>query len=128
MLAALTLCAGAAGAAWTRVADSDEAAVYADTVAIKRTRQFATMWHVNDLKSARQTLVTMSAGQVYLSTKVQQEFDCQAAKVRTLSFAAHRDAMGKGEVVLADNAVAHWAAVSADGLGALLFKLACGKP
>jgi hypothetical protein len=128
VIVALTPCAGAAVAAWTRVADSDEAAVYADTVTIKRTRQFATMWHVNDLKSARQTLVTMSAGQVYWSTKVHQEFDCRAAKMRTLSFAAHRDAMGNGDVVLADNSVAQWSAISAGEVGAILFKMACGKP
>jgi hypothetical protein len=119
--------AGAAGAAWTRVADNDDSVVYADTATRNRAKQFATMWHVSDLKTARQTLVTMSAGQVYLSTKVQQEFDCQAAKVRTLSFAAHRDAMGIGDVILADNATTPWAAISADGVAARLFKMACGQ-
>jgi hypothetical protein len=128
MMAALVLHASSLIAAWTRVADADDAAIYADTATIKRTRQFATLWHVNDLKSARQTLATMSAGQLYWSTKVQQEFDCRAAKVRTLAFAAHRDAMGNGDVVLADNVVAQWAPVSTDGVAAALFQMACGKP
>jgi hypothetical protein len=126
-MAIVALNIGMARAASAPVADTDDAIVYADSNGIKRVRHVATVWHVNDLKTARQTLVTMSAGQVYLSTKVQQEFDCRVAKVRTLSFAAHSGNMGSGDVVLADNNAGPWTPVPAEGVAKTLFNLACGK-
>ena len=128
MMTALMLSACMANAAWTRIDESDDTVVYADIDSLKRSANTATLWHLNDLKTARQTLITMSAGQSYLSTKVQQEFDCQEQKVRTLSFAAHSRKMGSGNVVLADDEATHWVSVFPGSIVPLLFEMACGKP
>ena len=125
---ALLLSIGTANAAWTRVAQTSDAVVYAEVNTLKRVGHIATLWQLHDLKTARQTLITMSAGQAYLSTKVLQEFDCPAAKVRTLSFAAHRGAMSSGDAVLSDQDATPWASVFPGSVEETLFNIACAKP
>jgi len=124
-MTALLLCAASASADWKPVGENGDAVVYADSTTISRSGNTAKLWHVNDLKAERTTLVTMSAGESYLSTKVRQEYDCRAQKVRVLAFAAHSHKMGGGKVVLSDNEASPWAAVSSDPITIALFKIAC---
>ena len=116
--------AALASAQWTQVADNDDAIVYTDASTMMRSANIATMWQVNDLKVARQTLITMSAGSAYQSTKLQREYDCHAATMRTLLFTAHAGKMGSGNVVLSDADATPWVDVSRDGNDALLLNMA----
>jgi hypothetical protein len=127
LMTAAALHAATASAEWRRAGENDDMVVYTDSATTKRAGNLARLWQLNDLKAEGSTAVTMSAGEWYLSTRLQLEFDCVANKVRILSFAAHTAKMGNGKVVLADNEAQAWGAISRDPINLTLYKMACNK-
>lgn len=118
----LLLAATAASAEWTDVGDSDEFIQYVDRATIRRNGNFVKMWDLKDYKSTQ-----TAAGESFLSTKSQQEYDCKEEKRRLLAFAWFSGQMGNGKVVFSNNDPAKWAPVQPGSIGETLWKIACGK-
>jgi hypothetical protein len=90
----LTVLSTTSIAEWVKVASTldDDAIFYVSTESIKITgKNTKSVWEVvNHPNYSRQG---------YLSVKVQQEYDCNSNKVRTLLASAHSELFGKGKTI-----------------------------
>ena len=121
----LLVTAGGASAEWTRVSDIDQFVQYVDIATIRRNGNLVKMWDLMDNKTVQ---TSPSTGKYYLSSKMQQEYDCKGEKVRILAFTNFSGKMGKGNVVYADgNVRAEWEPIEPGSIGETLWKIACGK-
>jgi hypothetical protein len=122
---ACMLSSAMARAEWVQVGENEDSVTYADIGSKSRAGKLAKMWYLNDLKAEQTTLVTMSAGHPYLSTRVQDEYDCIEKKVRGISFEVYSGNMGNGNIVLSDYHAGSWSAISPASIEETRWKLAC---
>ena len=119
----LLVTAGAASAEWTVAGGNDQFVQYVDRATIRRNGNLVKMWVLSDLKT-----VQTDAGDSYLSSKAQQEYDCKEEKSRTLAYASYDKTMGDGKVVTSNSNVrAEWEPNYPGSLGETQWKIACGK-
>ena len=89
----LVMTATAASAEWTAADFNDEFIKYVDFATIRRNGNFVKMWSLSDYKTVQKA----ADGQSYLSSKVQDEFDCKEEKTRLLAFTWFDGKMGSGK-------------------------------
>ena len=119
----LPVTAGAASAEWTSVGASAEYIAYVDKGTIRRNGNFVKMWDMSDYKT-----VQTVAGDSFLSTKRQSEYDCKEEKIRTLAFTWFSGQMGNGKVVYNTSETSiKWDPIAPGSAGETLWKIACGK-
>jgi hypothetical protein len=76
MLIVLMLSASSVWAEWTWVRASDAQTDYLDLATIRRSGNIVTVWELYNLVTSQQT----SAGKMFLSAKVEAQYDCQEKK------------------------------------------------
>lgn len=126
LIALLTLLAAASGiaqAGWVEVGGNELAATYADAETIRKSGSTARMWHLIDYAEAR----GIAGMKPYLSTKMEDEYDCVNDRMRTLSISLHSANMGEGEVLGTVTGPGEWRQVLPDTLVETLRAFACGK-
>lgn len=111
---------------WLQVSKDVETGqtVYVDPDSIRRNGDMAEMWTLYDYKTAQPT-----AGDAFLSSKVQNEYNCTQEMRRMVSVTEFAGNMGSGKVVHKGSSLfttAKWIPARA-GLGETLLKVACGK-
>ena len=120
----LLVTAVSASAEWTAADFNDEFIQYVDFATIRRNGNFVKMWSLSDYKTVQKA----ADGQSYLSSKVQDEFDCKEEKTRLLAFTWFDGKMGSGKVVVSNgNVRGEWEPISPGSVGEALWKIACGK-
>ena len=118
----LLVTAGAASAEWTVAGGNDQFVQYVDRATIRRNGNLVKMWVLSDLKT-----VQTDAGDSYLSSKAQQEYDCKEEKSRTLAFTWLSGQMGNGKVVYANSDPRKWSPIQPGSVRETQWKIACGK-
>jgi hypothetical protein len=114
---------GTAAAEWVKVAESEFFIAYADPATIRRAGDMAKMWSLLDYKTPRLSVER----RVYMSSRVQDEYDCKQERTRILSFSFRSRSMGRGKMVDSDFDAGKWRPVASDAVDESLWKFACGK-
>jgi Surface-adhesin protein E len=126
LIALLVLNNGAAYAEWVEVDRDDRTGMtlYVDPDTIRRRADLVAMWALYDYKAAQH-----SAGDSYLSRKVQSEYNCTEEVRRMLEVTQFSGNMGSGKIVHMKSYLfsteARWAPARSGG--ETLLKVACGK-
>jgi hypothetical protein len=107
-------------AEWTQVDVGEEASVYTDLSTVSKSGNTVKVWDVTDLKKK-------SAGDNYLSSKSQHEYDCKEKKSRILSYSTYSGNMATGNVIYTSSFVRDWLPVKSGGLVEDLWNKACNK-
>jgi len=68
-----------------------------------------------------------ASGKSYLSQRIQQEYDCDEKKERTLALILLDGPMGNGKAVYSDSDLGKWFPVSTGSIVEVLSKIACGE-
>ena len=118
----LLVTATAVSAEWTSVGASAEYIAYVDKGTIRRNGNFVKMWDMSDYKT-----VQTVAGDSFLSTKRQSEYDCKDEMLRDHAFTVFSGQMGSGKVVYSDSETNKWGPIAPESMGKALWKIACGK-
>lgn len=121
----LLLSSSPAFAEWVMVSDdSDEAGltVYVDPDTIRRNGDLVKSWELLDFKT-----VQTVAGNSFLSTKAQDEYDCAEERMRNLAITNFSGNMGRGKVFSNKSGGDRWHPVGPESLGQRLMEVACRK-
>ena len=124
----LIVTATAASAEWTFVSDTggdtDDYIQYVDRATIRKRGNLVKMWGLRDFKTVQKS----AAGDSYLSSNAQEEYDCKEEKSRILAFTWFAGKMGNGKVVYSNSDTGDkWSPISPGSVGETLWKIACGK-
>jgi hypothetical protein len=111
-----------AWAQWTLVGDSDLSDVYADLTTIRKQGNIIKMWSLYDLKNARRF-----GGIPYLSSKDQDEYDCDGERTRFLAFSVHSGNMGGGSTIYSDAEPGKWTPLPTGSVVEALWRIACDR-
>jgi len=115
--------AGAANAEWTDIGATGIYIQSVDRATIRRNGNLVKMWGLKDYK----TMQTV-AGDSFLSSKTQAEYNCKEDRSRTLAFLWFDGQMGNGKVVYSNgNLKDEWAPITPGSVAERLWKIACGK-
>ncbi|MBI5625752.1 MAG: hypothetical protein HY935_00885 [Nitrosomonadales bacterium] len=109
-------------AEWVKVGGNGDNTLYADPASIIKSSNMVKMRTLHDYKVAVKV-----AGAVYLSSEVQEEYDCKGNHSRTLFFSFHSRNMGKGKKVYSDTELHAWEPVRLGSVREILWKFACKK-
>ena len=82
----------------------------------------AKMWRLYDFKAP-----LVFNGKSYMSMRMQNEYDCQGERTRTLSLFFHKGNMASGEVVYTTSNPENWEPNSPGTLIQTQWEVACGK-
>lgn len=118
----LSVMSSSAIAEWVKVGSNEKTTIYVDSATVQRTGNMAAMWHLIDFKTAKKDM-----GDMYVSTKEQNEYDCNEKKLRRRAFSEHSKNMGGGEVVYSDSFTSKWKPVTPESGIQILWETACGK-
>ena len=111
------------GAGWVRVGSSGgDMTPYANPTTILRDGDTVKMWYLYDFKTLQE-----GAGDKFMSSTFQAEYDCKEAKSRILAYTWYSEKMGGGNVIYTETAPAEWKPVFPDSVEEAVFKYACGK-
>jgi len=119
----LVITAGTASAEWTFADANDDYIQYVDRATIRKSGNLVKMWGLRDFK----TMQKSGAGDSYLSSKAQLEYDCKEEKARILAFSWFSGQMGNGNVVVSNFDTDIWTPIFPNSIGEVLWKIACGK-
>lgn len=114
---------GSAAAEWVQVTSNEKYTAYVDPSTISRSGSMVKMWSLLDYTTAQES----PSGKVYLSGKIQDEFDCQGKRFRALSYSLHTGQMGGGDTLFAGPDDRKWNPIHPDTTGEYSWKYACGK-
>ena len=110
-------------AEWTQVGGNDTETAYVDLSTIRKSGNKVKMWNLMDYKVVR-TVVDKR----FLSSAIQEEYDCKEETARTLTYNWYSKNMGQGEVVYTSGAMHEEPTpVSPGSVRESSFELACGK-
>lgn len=109
-------------AAWEEVSTTDDATIYADFATIRRTGEKVKMWNVWDYNTVQDL-----AGDKFLSSKAQDEYDCKEEQNRSLIDIWFSGNMGNGKVIYSRMEPNKWNPVVPGSIGHTLWEIACGK-
>jgi len=96
--------------------------MYVDPDTIRRKGDLVKMWQLYDFKT-----VQTVAGDSYLSSKNQSEFDCTEERSRTLAYTWFSGNMGSDKPVYSNSDEGKWSPVEPRSVCLTLWKFACGK-
>jgi len=117
----LTLVPLSAHAQWVRVDSADPATFYVDPNSIQQSGSLVKVWELIDYHEPQ-----LFADQVFWSTRVLREFDCERRELRTLAFTIFAQPMARGEMVHSHRAEQPaWELVEPYSVGESSYKLAC---
>ena len=116
----LTAASTGAMAGWIKISSTDNTAFYADPDSIIKTGNKVKMRAMHDYKIAAK-----AADQAFLSTEVQEEYDCRKKLSRTLYFASYSRNLGKGRKVYLDADLHQWMPARPGSARESLWKFAC---
>lgn len=108
---------------WVEVGGNEATAAYADPATIRRAGNLVKMWHLLDYAKAR----GFEGIKPYMSVMMQDEYDCEQARTRTLSLSIHSGNMGEGLMLAINAEPGKWRPVSPDTLVEILREFACWK-
>ena len=111
-----------AGWVWASANDLIGLTIYIDPDTIRRNGDLVTLWQLYDYK-ALQTV----AGNSFLSSKAQRQFDCGKQRTKLLAFTHFTGNMGSGNRVVIDSDEDEWKSVAPGSVGQVLWRLACSK-
>ena len=111
-------------AEWDKVfaAGSNSFDVYLNPDTIRKSSNNVKMWVLYDNKWARG-----NAGKKYMSTKLQNEYNCKEERIRTIYQIHYSENMGSGEVVFTFKKPNEWTPITPDSVDEGVWKIACGK-
>lgn len=110
-------------AEWVEIVQSASGTtIYLDTEYFRRKDDTVKVWQLHDYNEVRGT-----GTDLYLSLKVQKEYDCSEGRTRALAMSAFSKNMGRGDVVFTKKYTEKWEAIEPDSVGQTLLKLACAK-
>ena len=118
----LAVASSDAMAEWGKVGGNEADTLYADPTTIIKSAYKVKMQTLHDYKTA-----TKAAGDTFLSTVVQEEYDCKESQSRTLYFSFHSRNLGKGRIIYSDAHPHQWEPVRPGSARDALWKIACGK-
>jgi len=104
---------------WERVDDNHTAVIYLDVTRIRESVVYPRVWQLHDLKSATKAGV--------LSRKVFVEYDCKAAKRRTIVSSSHTQEMGEGKPKFVGTKEGAWQSVFANTVDEAILLRLCGE-
>jgi len=119
----LAVTSGGVAAAWVEVGGNELTTTYADAETIRRTGSLVRMSHLVDHTKAR----GIDGIKPYLSIKMENEYDCDQERTRTLTISLHSGNMGDGELLGTVTVPGDWRQVPPDTLVETLRAFACGK-
>ena len=119
----LAVMSSSATAKWTVVNENKEFIQYADLATIRKLGNKVKMWGLNDYKNVQEF-----AGDKFLSSKSQLEYNCKEEMKRGLSMKLFHGNMGTGGFInFSDNKMPRkWNSVEPDSAQEVLWKIACG--
>lgn len=118
----LAVVSSSAMAEWAKVGGNGTDTLYADPTSIIKSSNMVKMRTLNDYKTAIKV-----AGVAFLSSEVQEEYDCKDNQSRTLFFSLHSRNMGKGKRVYSDPEPHTWEPVRLGSVREILWQFACKK-
>lgn len=104
---------------WERVDDNHTAVIYLDVTRIRESVVYPRVWQLHDLKGATKAGV--------LSRKVFVEYDCKAAKRRTIVSSSHTQEMGEGKPKFVGTKEGAWQSVFANTVDETILLRLCGE-
>lgn len=107
---------------WASANDVQGLTIYVDPDSIQRKGDLVTLWQLYDYKA-----VQTVAGNSFLSSKAQRQFDCGSQRTKLLAFTHFTGNMGNGNRVLTDSNEAEWKSVAPGSVGHVLWRFACSK-
>lgn len=119
LLAAASTCAVAG---WLKVGNNGGDTFYTDPGTIIKTGNKIKMRSLHDYQAAAK-----AAGNAFLSSETQDEYDCKEKQARTLYFSFHSKNMGKGRKVYSDSAPHDWETVRLGSAREALWDFACKR-
>jgi len=120
--AVLALLSTSAWGEWTYVTGSDEFDAYVDLTTIRKNAGAASVWLLREYGVAHRV-----EGKAFLSSKLQEEYECEQKQSRLLFISWHTGSTGTGEVVATSSQPTQWRPVVAGSVGQALWKAACGR-
>jgi hypothetical protein len=123
LITLLLLSSGPTYAEWVEIRETDYGmTVYADPHIIHSKVNLVKMWELYDYK----TIQTI-AGDSFLSSKSQHEYDCAEELDRLIAFIRLSGNMGSGTVVFSNSDEQQWEPVQPNSIGETLWTFACAK-
>ena len=123
LMTLLVLNSGPVYAEWVLVSGDDEAGrtVYVDPDTIRSKGNLVKMLSLIDYKT-----IQIIAGDSFLSSKSQHEYDCAEELDRLVAFTRFSGNMGSGMVVFSNSDEQKWESVQPESVGQTLWTFACG--
>ena len=114
----------AAAAEWMLLRENDSARYYVHPATTRSAENTVRMWVLFDHKS-----VKLNRGKPYMSTRAEEEFDCEGKRWRMVFYSLHYENMGNGDAVYASPRPVQWEwePVRPESTVEAFWKLACGK-
>jgi len=109
-------------AEWLLVDRNDKAKVYVDPETISRSGEVATVWVLDDLKTAQTRVFS-----TFRSTLAQEEHDCVNKRFRLVAIERFAGNMGTGQSVYKKSGESHWAPIPRETMAQSVWKFVCGK-
>jgi hypothetical protein len=123
LMTLLLLSSGPAHAEWVRIDQTDEGmTTYVDPDSMRHKGGLVKMWQLYDFK----TMQTV-AGDPYMSSKIQSEYDCTEERSRRLAFTNFSGNMGSDKPVYTNSDEGKWKPVAPKSIGEALWEFACRK-
>lgn len=119
----LAVVSSSALAEWVKVGGNGTDTLYADPTSIIKSSSMVKMRTLHDYKAA----VKVAGAAAFLSSEVQEEYNCKENQSRTLFFSFHSRNMGKGKKVYSDPEPHTWEPVRLGTVREILWKFACKK-
>lgn len=110
-------------AEWIEIANTEHFDVYTNNTSTRSSDTIIKSWVIYDFKKPNSGVE--SAGKVYSSILLRQEFDCQQEIARGISQVFYSNNMAKGEVVYTSESVTRWYSVAPDSVSAAQLKVTC---
>jgi hypothetical protein len=97
--------------------------MYVDPSTIRQNGNVSQIWVLGDFKKAKSFW-----GGLALSTRMLMEIDCKVEKIRTSSFIAYSENMGRGTVIYSDDEEQEaWTPITPSSVGRELHSRLCKK-
>ncbi len=123
LITLLVLSHGTVYAEWMRVIEIDEGmTAYVDPDTIRRKGELVQMWVLFDHKT-----VQTVAGKSYLSSRVQEQYDCTDERTRILSITWFTSNMGTGDISFHQDDKGMWQPVPPGSGFHALWTFVCSK-
>jgi hypothetical protein len=120
----LAVVSSGAMAEWLAVGVSNTGvAVYTRPTTVHKANNIVEMWTLDNYKSYRRS----SRGSMFLSKKMQCEYDCNKRSARTLYATTHSENMGRGRTIYYITDPSEWKPVQPKSMDEALWKFACGQ-